>query len=101
MLITHQTLSRLTNPDNYATRLIEKGKVKGKSQLVIVYEVFDADPPEIKEGKLVTREIFLTALSHYHSQRFREAGKLFSECLRLNPMDGVAQIYQERCLEME
>ncbi|MCP2727710.1 AAA family ATPase [Limnofasciculus baicalensis] len=101
MLITHQTLSRLTNPDNYALRLIEKGKVKGKSELVIVYEIFDADPPEIKDGKLVTKEIFLAALSHYNFQRFREAGKLFSECLRLNPMDGVAQIYQERCLEME
>ena len=101
MLITQQTLSRLTNADNYAIRLIEKGKVKGKSQLVIVYEVFDADLPEIKEGKLATKEIFLAALSNYNSERFGEAEELFSECLRLNPMDGVAQIYQQRCLARE
>ncbi|MBD2014214.1 AAA family ATPase [Microcoleus sp. FACHB-53] len=97
LLITHQTFSRLSNPLDYKIRRIDQVKVKGKSELVTVYEVFDADLPEIKEGKLATLELFKEALFHYTSQDWRAAEKLFSECLRLNPMDKVAQIYWQRC----
>jgi class 3 adenylate cyclase len=99
LLITHQTFSRLSNPVNYKIRQIDEVKVKGKSELVTVYEVFDADLPEIKEGKLATLELFKEALFHYNSQKLREAEKLFSECLRLTPKDKVAQFYQQRCSE--
>lgn len=97
LLITHQTFSRLSNPADYKIRKIDQVKVKGKSELVTVYEVFDADLPEIKEGKLATLELFKEALFHYTSQNWREAEQLFSECLRLNPMDKVAQFYRQRC----
>ncbi len=43
LLVTHQTCSRLTNPEQYDIRKIDKVRVKGKSKLVTVYEVFDAD----------------------------------------------------------
>jgi PAS domain S-box-containing protein len=99
LLITHQTFSRLTNPENYAIRMIDRVKVKGKSELVTVYEVFEADLPAIKEGKLAALEIFQEALSNYNSQKFREAEQLFAECLRLNPMDRVTQIYLQHCQE--
>ena len=97
LLITHQTFSRLSNPADYKIRKIDQVKVKGKSELVTVYEVFDADVPEIKEGKLATLELFKEALFHYTSQNWREAEKLFSECLRLTPRDKVAQFYRQRC----
>ncbi len=64
-----------------------------------VYEVFDADPPEIKEGKLKNYQIFVEALYNYNSHKFRAAEQLFAECLRLNPRDNVAQIYRRRCIE--
>ena len=51
LLISHQTLERLRNPADYAIRIVDKVQVKGKSQYVVVYEVFDADPPEIQIGK--------------------------------------------------
>jgi hypothetical protein len=79
--------------------MIDRVKVKGKSELVTVYEVFEADLPAIKEGKLATLEIFQGALSNYNSQKFREAEQLFTECLRLNPMDRVTQIYLQHCQE--
>jgi hypothetical protein len=48
LLITHQTFKRLQNPTDYAIRRIDEVKVKGKSEYVTIYEVFDADPPELK-----------------------------------------------------
>ncbi|NEO52282.1 MAG: hypothetical protein F6K54_03810 [Okeania sp. SIO3B5] len=86
----------MTQPSNYAIPSIDTVKVKGKSQQVTVYEVFDADPPEIKEGKLNTLEKFTEAMSLYNSGRSLEAGRLFAECLKMNPSDRVAQIYLQR-----
>jgi len=97
LLITQQTFDRLTNPADYAIRVIDKVQVKGKSEWVTVYEVFDADLPEVKAGKLGTMELFTEALSLYNMNNFREAAGLFADCLRQNPGDKVARIYWERC----
>ncbi|NER05444.1 MAG: adenylate/guanylate cyclase domain-containing protein, partial [Okeania sp. SIO3C4] len=96
LLITEQTFSRLTQPSNYSIRSIDTVKVKGKSQQVTVYEVFDTDPPAVKEGKLKTLPKFTQALSLYKSGRSLEAGRLFAECLKMNPSDRVAQMYLQR-----
>jgi len=97
LLITQQTFDRLTNPADYAIRVIDQVQVKGKSEWVTVYEVFDADLPEIKAGKLATLRLFAEALSLYNLKSFGEAGGLFADCLQQNPGDKVARIYWDRC----
>ncbi|MEG4092637.1 AAA family ATPase [Microcoleus sp. Pol12B4] len=97
LLITQETYSRLENPSQYAIRTLDTVKVKGKSELVTVYEVFDADGLEIKEGKLATLELFAEALAIYSEGNFAEAARLFSECWRHNQGDRAAKIYWERC----
>ena len=96
LLITQQTFDRLTNPGDYAIRVIDKVQVKGKSEWVTVYEVFDADLAEVKAGKLATLQLFTEALSLYNMKSFRQAAGLFADCLRQNPGDKVARIYWER-----
>lgn len=98
MLITHQTFLQLNEP-LYAIRPIDRVKVKGKSELVLIYEVFEADLPEIREKKLATSKKFLEGLCHYRLEKFREAEQLFAECRYHNSMDKVAQIYIQRCQE--
>ena len=97
LLISHQTLERLRNPADYAIRIVDKVQVKGKSQYVVVYEVFDADPPEIMSAKLANLPVYTEAMLLCERKQFREAGKLFEECLRTNPSDQVARIYLKRC----
>jgi class 3 adenylate cyclase len=97
LLISHHTFSRLSDPTNYAIRLIDKVKVKGKSELVTVYEVFDADLPEIKAAKLATLQTFTEAWYFYNLKAFAEAKKRFAEVMRVNPQDQVANIYLNRC----
>ncbi|MEG4342597.1 adenylate/guanylate cyclase domain-containing protein [Microcoleus sp. A003_D6] len=97
LLITQQTFDRLKNPADYAVRVIDKVQVKGKSEWVTVYEVFDADLPEVKAGKLATLQVFTEALSLYNMKSFREAAVFFADCLRQNPGDKVAGIYLDRC----
>jgi hypothetical protein len=97
LLITQSTYSRLENLSEYAIRTLDTVKVKGKSELVTVYEVFDADPPEIKAGKLATLELFAEARANYLQGKFAEAAGLFWECWRQNQGDRAAKIYWERC----
>ncbi|TAD94072.1 MAG: GAF domain-containing protein, partial [Oscillatoriales cyanobacterium] len=97
LLITQETYSRLENPSKYAIRSLDTVKVKGKSEAVTVYEVFDCDRPEIKDGKLATLELFAEGLAIYSEGKFAEAGRLFAECWHQNQGDRVAKIYWERC----
>ena len=79
--------------------LSERLKVREKSAAVSIYEVFDAELPEIYEGKLITKQEFEQALLLYHLGSFKEAVQLFGHCLYLNPRDTVAQIYRKLCQE--
>ncbi len=97
LLISHHTFLQLQNFNQYAFRIIDRVKVKGKSAEVSVYEVFDADLPEIREGKLITKQEFEQALLLYKLGSFTEAAQLFEDVLNINPKDKVAQIYLERC----
>lgn len=96
LLISHHTFLGLQQPTDYAIRLIGQVQVKGKAELVTVYEVFDADSPEIKAGKLATLKLFTEALSFYHLQAVEQAAQGFEEVLRLSPRDRVAQLYLKR-----
>ncbi|MEG5085387.1 MULTISPECIES: protein kinase domain-containing protein [unclassified Microcoleus] len=97
LLITQPTYGRLKNPSQYAIRTLDTVKVKGKSEAVTIYEVFDADSPEIKQAKLATLELFAEARALYSEGKFFEAARLFEECWRQNQGDRVAKIYWERC----
>lgn len=101
MLITQNTFLQLKEAASYAIRNIGRVRVKGKSELVTIYEVFDGDSPEVKEGKLATLPIFLEGLYHYAAGKHQEAAKLFDDCLERNPLDRVAQNYRQRCQEMQ
>jgi class 3 adenylate cyclase/GAF domain-containing protein len=97
LLISEHTFSRLQKPQNYAIRMIAQVQVKGKSQQVTVYEVFEADSPEIKAGKLATQEPFSAGCFLYNIGRFEVAAEQFEFCLKHNPGDRVAQIYLQQC----
>jgi hypothetical protein len=88
---------QLEDANQYVFRIIDRLKVKGKSAAVSVFEVFDADATEIREGKLATKQEFEQALLLYNLGNLPKAAQGFQEVLRINPMDTVAQVYLERC----
>ncbi|MDY7006468.1 MAG: AAA family ATPase [Cyanobacteriota bacterium] len=97
LLITHQTLAHIDNPLEYDLRFIDKVKAKGKAKAVGLFEVFSADPPELKETKMFTKEKFETAVMLYHRGSFEQAANLFQECLEYHSGDRAARGYLERC----
>lgn len=100
LLISEKTFFSLETPLAYSVRVVDRVRVKGKSELTTVFEVFDGDPPEVKEAKCATLKLFEEAVALYYRQEFREAQKLFSSCCIKNPHDQTAKIYLERCQQM-
>ncbi|MDY6805660.1 MAG: ATP-binding protein [Cyanobacteriota bacterium] len=97
LLISENTFAQLENPKQYAIRMLDRVTVKGKSEAVIVYEAFDADPLEVREAKLATQNLFEEGVSFYFLASFRRAAERFDRCLSLDPGDKVAKIYRDRC----
>ncbi|HAA30448.1 MAG TPA: adenylate cyclase [Cyanobacteria bacterium UBA8553] len=97
LLISHHTFTQLKDVNQYAFRILDRVHVKGKSAKVSVYEIFDADPPNIRDGKLITKTTFEEALLLYNLHSFTDAAKLFEDVLSINPQDKVARLYLDRC----
>lgn len=97
LLISHDTFSHLKDANQYAFRLVDRVNVKGKSVAVSVYEIFDADEPDSRELKLLTKREFEQALLFYNMGLLKDAAQLFQYCVDQNPQDNVAKIYLEQC----
>jgi PAS domain S-box-containing protein len=97
LLITEQTYLKLTDPLQYSIRVIDAVKVKGKSEVVTVYEIYDADSPTVKTLKNQTRDDFEEGFVLYHWEEFNDACPFFERVLQVNQKDLAAQVYLKRC----
>ena len=96
LLITEHTYNKLVDVNEYSIRLIDKVKVKGKTQPVIVFEVLDGETIKMRDAKLATLSIFAEAFVAYQRRNFDLAELLFAKCLEKNPKDQAARIYLDR-----
>ncbi|MDJ1184752.1 PAS domain S-box protein [Roseofilum casamattae] len=99
LLISEHTFLRLKHPYEYEIRIIDKVRVKGKSERVSVFEIFNADPEPMRIAKSQTKTLFEQGLTYYYLQRFPQAAERFEECLRICPPDQVSQIYFNQVIE--
>jgi hemerythrin-like metal-binding protein/PAS domain S-box-containing protein len=97
LLISEATYLKLSDISKYHIRLLDRVKVKGKSESVKIFEVFTADPQKMLTGKLATLNQFEKAVHLYQQQNFSKAQELFQACLSQNPDDATAEIYVQHC----
>lgn len=101
LIISQNTLYDLTNPGKYNIRFLDRIRVKGKSQPLSVFEVFDNDPAELRSSKLACQPLFDEAIAFYHLKEIPRAMELLKKCVELAPNDIPAHIYLERCYEYQ
>jgi class 3 adenylate cyclase len=97
LLISDRTFLHLKDANQYCIRLVDLVQVKGKSQVVSVFEVLDADPPEIQGKKVATKTEFEQGLVLYRTKEWQAASRCFEKCWQYNPEDTVAQFHWKRC----
>lgn len=101
LIISQNTLYDLSDPDKYLIRLLDRIRVKGKSQPLSIYEVFDNDAEELRASKKTSLPAFEKAVAYYHMKDITQAIPLLKQCTDIAPDDIPALIYLERCYEYQ
>ncbi|HNC00027.1 MAG TPA: adenylate/guanylate cyclase domain-containing protein, partial [Leptospiraceae bacterium] len=96
ILISEDTLAALQNPDKYIYRMVDKVKVKGKNNPVIIYEILNGNSERIINLKLSTKKKFEEGVELYLEEKFDDASILFKEILKIDPKDTAVSLYLER-----
>jgi hemerythrin len=99
LLISQNTLYDLADSKKYDIRFLDRIRVKGKSQPLSIYEVFDNDPADLREGKRAGKDLFEKAIAYYHLKKIAQAMELLTQCIQIAPYDVPAHIYLSRCEE--
>ncbi|NJN84066.1 MAG: PAS domain S-box protein [Caldilineaceae bacterium] len=89
-IISAATYTRLADPSRYNIRFLDRVLVKGKQIPLDLYEVYDADPPLMRQLKQETQEAYEKALRLYYAQEFSAAQAILFQVLQRNPRDKVA-----------
>lgn len=101
ILITDRNYSRLPDPEKYCCREVDIVQVKGKTKVVTLYEIFDADPEPLKHKKFACLHDYHQGLLYYRAMEWEKAIAAFSRTLKILPNDPVAELYVERCILLQ
>ena len=97
IIITEETLIKISDPTSYHYRFLDIVKVKGKKEAVYIFEIIDGDPEDIRELKAKTKDLFTQAIQAYKSKEFSQALDAFKEVVDINPFDMASLQYIQRC----
>ncbi len=93
VLLSENTLDRVKTPDIFKFRYLGKVLLKGKEDVMSVYEMFSADAPDIRSKKESSLAVFDRGLQDYFAKRFAEAALALKKVLDENPQDKAARRY--------
>ena len=99
LLISQNTLYDLADPSRYDIRFLDRVRVKGKTQPLSLFEVFDNDPADLRNAKHASKPAFEEAIAYYHLKEIPRSIELLTRCVETAPHDIPARIYMARCEE--
>ena len=99
LLITQNTYNQLSAPRAFSIRPIDIVVVKGKTEAVAIYEVYDRNPVAEREAKEFTRDLLQSGVEALAKGDATAARQLFTRSLSLLPGDPAATNLLKCCGE--
>ena len=96
LIISEAVRGRLADQDRYQLRFLDRVIVKGRTESIAIYEVLDAEPEVERALKWETLAVFDAGVRAYSDRDLASAQVHFATCLRQNPADKTAQLYEQR-----
>ena len=96
LLISGEVVQRLSQPEKYHIRFLDRAIVKGRQEAITVCEVLDVEVEPVQSLKIQTMPIFEEGLQEYCQGNFANAKVCFEHIVALNPADQPSQLYLER-----
>ena len=100
ILTTGATLRAARSGRRISSRFVDRVRVRGRREAVLVFEVLDGESAEIRERRLSYREELSRAQRMYFGRQFVEARDIFDELARKHPDDPIPMIYRNRCARL-
>jgi len=97
VLISEYTLYCLDRPELWSIRFLDRTLVRGKEGTQSVFEVFNCEPPALREAKQMHQKHFDRALAYYHVDDTPGAREQLLTYIAMVPDDTAAHAYLERC----
>ncbi|WP_416666064.1 adenylate/guanylate cyclase domain-containing protein [Egbenema bharatensis] len=96
LLISEDGWTRLSHPEQYKIRFLDRAIVKGRNEPIGVYEILDAEVEAVQTLKLLTQPKFEQGIQHYQAGDLAGAKAYFEQVLQVNAADKTAKLYLER-----
>ena len=96
VLISEYARERMGHPDQVHLRIVGRVAVKGRQEPLDILEVVDAEPSEVREARLRTREAYDLGVARFFAGEFKNAITIFETVLTMDPDDGAAARFLER-----
>lgn len=97
IIVSEATLKKIPDPAKHECRFLDRVKVTGKQQPVLVFEVFEGDPDHVRQLKRQTKADFEKGIGLYCNGKLQEALALFTRVIQVNSGDKAAALYIKRC----
>lgn len=99
IIFSKEVLEQLSEKNKYHFRYIGKIKVKGREQLVEMYELLNSLDENTLQKKLESRDDFEEGVKFFIDGEFIESSARFNRVLKKFPQDKAAKIYFEQCIK--
>jgi class 3 adenylate cyclase len=100
LIISKQVLDKLTHPERYQIRFLDRAIVQGRTEPIAIYEILDACDESSRDLKLQTLPDFQQGLMHYSNGHFIDAQHYLERVLRADSLDKTAKLYLERVQQL-
>ncbi len=96
ILLSEAVVDNLSNRDLFNLRYLGLVQVKGKQEVIKLYECFDGDAPGMIELKKKTFADFEAGMNAYFDENFLAAETKFNNIIHQNSVDKTAQIFLQK-----
>ena len=98
LAISEETFKKLEDPGSYLYRFVGKVRVRGKSEPVSIFEIFDGIDEKIQRRKIQANRHFEQGMFLYYQKKFTEALNEFRKVMEFLPDDGASAFYIDACV---
>lgn len=95
MIISKDTLDRMSNPDMLSTRYLGMVQVAGVNEVSALYEVLDCLPEATREKREETKTAFREAVRLFHMGELQQALECFQKLAKSDSDDKASTLYAE------
>lgn len=97
VVLSQPAYDNLKDPEGFEMRFLGHVTLKGLDQAIGIYDVFEADPQNVRQLKQVSKVHFEHGVHSFEQGDIDEARKSFIRVLRTNRYDAAAHMYLMKC----